>query len=219
MSPDRIAREGRLKGLDIMALTDHNSCLNTPPFLHHCREQGILGLAGAEVTTSEEVHILTLFPDADTALSFGELLWNALPDFRHDPDRNGDQVQVDRDNTITGMPDRYLVTATTLSLSEITVAAHERGGLVIPAHIDRPWFGLIAQLGFIPDDPYDALEITQYPVPEGASGLALTTASDAHYPEQIGRRYTLVEMEELSFTGLKEALHQKKTTLFFQTAP
>jgi PHP family Zn ribbon phosphoesterase len=209
MSPDRIADEGLARGLSVMALTDHNSCLNTPPFVEHCRRRGILGIPGAEITSAEEVHILALFYDAETALEFGRLLWESLPPYPHDPDKFGDQVQVDTENNILSTPDRYLVSATTLTTTEIVGLVHQKGGLVIPAHIDRPYFSLISQLGFLPDEPFDAVEITRLPAPPGAERWPVTASSDAHYPEDIGTGYINLEMENLTFLSLKKALSER----------
>ena len=57
-TPNNIAGMAFLCGLDIVALTDHNSCKNCPAFFKAAQKHGIVPVAGAELTTSEDIHVI-----------------------------------------------------------------------------------------------------------------------------------------------------------------
>ena len=70
MTPNNIAGMGVLNGLNIMALTDHNTSKNCPAFFKAAKKNGIIPIAGMELTTAEDIHVVCLFKDLDTALNF-----------------------------------------------------------------------------------------------------------------------------------------------------
>jgi len=61
MSPANIIGMASLIGLDVLALTDHNSCKNCAPTISLGQSAGILVIPGMELTTIEEVHVICLF--------------------------------------------------------------------------------------------------------------------------------------------------------------
>lgn len=226
MSPRRIVEAALRKGLNLIALTDHNSALNckTAELITRQYRTGsrtsrpprpaapFYCLSGLEITTVEEIHVLALFPDAEHALAFGEIIYSALADIRVDPDRFGDQVYVDEHDMIIGKVHRYLGNATSFSLDRAVSLITENGGLCIPAHIDRPLFGAVSQLGFLPELPYHGVEVISLPPPAMAKKYPVLQNSDAHRPEDIGRRgFSYVCNEEDfrgdPFTTLKEGLN------------
>ena len=86
-------------------------------------------------------------------------------------------------------------------------------GLVIPAHVDRPSFSVVSQLGFIPDDvAFDALEISAAGCARGEqdrfshTSHTLITASDAHFIQNIGEARTCFFMERPDFPEITLAL-------------
>lgn len=187
-SPAVLARRAALAGLELVALTDHNSALNAPAFAECAAREGLSALYGMEASSAEEVHVLCLFARVGDALDFGAFLEGHIPRLPYDPDALGDQVVVDADENVVDLPGLYLGAALDLGYGELCDAAAGRGALVIPAHIDRPMFGAVAQLGFLPDGPYAAVEAVR-PLPPGtARGYTVVTGSDAHYPEHVGRR-------------------------------
>jgi len=221
MSPGRIILEARRHHLDIVALTDHNSALNCPTFASLATREGILPICGLEITSREEVHILALFESASAALDMGEWVYASLADFFFDPEKYGDQVYVDEEETILGTVPRYLGQACDHSLSEIVDAIHARDGLAIPSHIDRPGSGLIDNLGLLlpPEETgFDAIELSKTywlsPSPlEGITDYACLGSSDAHYPESIGCVVTLFDMSEVSWEAFRQAITQKKLSV------
>lgn len=186
--PSVLARLARQRGLALVALTDHNSALNAPAFSVCAAREGIAALYGMEATSAEEVHVLCLFSEVKAALDFGAYIATRLPRLPYDPIRMGDQVVVDADDLVIDQPELYFGAALELDFGALCDAAAARGALVIPAHIDRPMFGALTQLGFLPDWPYDAVEAVR-PLPPGvARDYTVITGSDAHYPEHIARR-------------------------------
>ncbi len=202
MSPRTIAAGLVARGVDLAAITDHNSSLNAPAFGHACREADITPLFGIEAQPREECHILCLFAEAETARILSDELYDAMPPIMNIPEKMGDQVYVDTEENILGAVDKYLVTSADISLEELAARARELGGLVIPAHVDRPSFSLTSQLGLIVDGPWDALEVMSMPGNFGADpsldtrGYPLITSSDAHYPGHIGRRAFELDMDD-----------------------
>jgi hypothetical protein len=181
------------KKLQVMALTDHNSSLNCPAFAKLCPQFGIIPIFGMEATTSEEIHVLCLFTNLEASLAFGEFAYSILTPFLNNPEKTGDQVYVDEEDNIEGEVEYYLVNPLNMSIDEIGGKTAEYGGIVIPAHIDRPAFSMTSQLGVVVEGPWTALECTRIPsvfngLPLDTLGYPLTTSSDAHYPEHIARR-------------------------------
>lgn len=208
MSPLRIVREAQARDLDMIALTDHNSARNTPAFARCCREAGITALFGLELTTAEEAHVLCLFPEPKAAEDMGRLAEERLPDFPNNPDVFGDQVYVDSAEMILGEVQKALISATDLPIERALEEAGNRGGIVIPCHLDRPSFSLVMQLGFLPDLPFSAVECIELPCGAQTGGYPVITSSDAHSPEQIGSRPTTLEMEHCDWKGLLEGLEK-----------
>ena len=209
MSPRDIAHTARKRGLEMVALTDHNSALNTPAFAAACKKEGITGIYGMEVTTQEEAHILCLFESPDIAMEFGEFLYPLIPDISNDPDKMGDQVYVDADENILGEVEKWLVGAAALGLDSLLSEVHQRGGLYIPAHIDKPVYSIPSQLGFLPPMDYDALESVQLPspLPGLPQDIPVIQNSDAHYIEDIGKRFTDYDLISADFSGLYHRFH------------
>lgn len=210
MSPDRIVREAQRAGLNALALTDHNSALNTPAFQFHCQAAGIAALFGLEANTTEDVHMLCLFDDPTAALELGAEIYEQLAEFPNDPLRFGDQVQVNEHNEVLSQPERLLIAACRYDTGELLRRVHEKGGLVIPSHIDREYCGILNQLGFLPSDPYDAVEISRRNLAvrrvETYNGYPVTTASDAHQPEAIGTAWIEFEADHFNVGTLRRAL-------------
>ncbi|WP_455381462.1 PHP domain-containing protein [Salinispira pacifica] len=215
MSPRLIARTARQRGLDAIALCDHNSALNCPAFAAACAEEGILAVHGLEVTTREELHVLSLFSDAVSAVEFGELVYGRILSGPFDAERYGDQVYVDEQENIIGSVEKLLIGAVDLSLEEVEAEVHAEGGLVVPAHIDRSNYSVISQLGFLPHGNYDAVEIYRPQGAGSARGYPVIVSSDAHFAVDIGARHTVIEAGECSFAGIAAAFEAGAVTPLF----
>lgn len=209
-SPAAIVERAVARGLDLIALTDHNSALNCPTFAEVAREAGIAALYGIEATTREEVHALCLFETVDAALALGETLYEALPDIPVVPERFGDQVYVDAEDMILGEVQKHLIYAADYSIDELLEMVTAAGGLFIPAHIDRPANSIFSQLGFLPDAAYSAVEVTRWPCTLDTHGLPVISDSDAHFLDGIGMRSFTFEAARPSFAGLAAALEARR---------
>lgn len=220
MSPRKIAAQAKEKAIEIIGISDHNSAENVPALIEAARPYSIKVIPGIEVTTKEEVHLLALFADLESAFNFQEQIYAHLPG-ENDPDLYGWQVVANERDEVLHFNPRLLIGATTLSLEEIVNLIHLKGGLAIACHIDRPGFSLLGQLGFIPAGlPLDALEISprlsleeakkkfNYPYP-------LVTFSDAHRLKDIGSATTSFLLEDLTFEEIILALKGQKGRKIF----
>ena len=179
----------QLKGLDIIALTDHNSCKNCPPLLKIAKEAGLLAFPGMEINTAEEVHAVCLFKKLENAMAFDEYVYAKLPDIKNSADIFGEQVLLNEKDETLGEEPKLLINATAISFFELDALMKEFDGIYFPAHIDKGSFSLLSNLGFVPPDcrmdAYEVKDLTklhevkrQNPVLEG---LPLLVNSDAHY--------------------------------------
>ena len=213
MSPSEIVRIALEKELDVIAISDHNCADNIPALETLCKSTKLIPLFAIEVTTSEEFHSLCIFEKSDEAYEFGRQLYENLQSRSNIPEKFGDQVYVDENDNIIGELDKYLTGgALTYSSDQLLKLVHDANGLFIPAHIDRAAFSIRSQLGFLPPDPYDVLEITNYPPSLTTGKLPLISNSDAHYPEDIGKRFFYLEVESKNPSSIFKALRNGKTT-------
>ena len=211
MSPRKIIAAAQLKGMDIIGICDHNSTENSPALIKAARHTDIHVIPGMEVTSREEVHVLGLFDDLASALELQGRIYENLPG-KNDTEAFGMQVVVNEKEEVLGFNEKLLIGATTLPLEEIIRLIHSLGGIAIASHIDREAFSLVGQLGFIPEDiDLDAVEVSPRISLEEAkarypSSYPITTSSDAHYPDDIGKSYTSFWLEDGTVTEMRKAL-------------
>ena len=161
MTPQKIVAEACRKGIEIIAVTDHNSVENARAVMKSARKCDLTVIPGIEVTTSEEVHIVGLFEEMAQAREMQSLVYENLQEGTNDEDLFGMQVVANDFDEVERMNSRLLIGATALPVHEVVKAIHGLNGLAVAAHIDRERFGIIGQLGFIPDDlELDAVEIS-----------------------------------------------------------
>jgi len=213
MSPKAIVNEAVSKGIELIAICDHNSAENVTAVMEASHQTSVTVLPGIEVTSKEEVHISGLFNHPDDASSMQLLVYNHL-DGKNDETAFGLQVVVDKDGTVMDYNDKLLIGATNLSLENIVQAIHDRRGLAIASHIDREGFGILGQLGFIPADlELDALEVSSkvtlnetQTIFKEYRNYPFLRSSDAHRLSEIGRGRTPLMMAAVSFEELKMVL-------------
>ena len=147
-----IAGMAALKGLDVVALTDHNTCRNCPAFMAAAAEYGVLAVPGMEINTSEEVHAVCLFPTLEKALDFDAYVYGKLIKFPNREEIFGkQQIYDDRDQVCASEPN-LLINATEISFDSLWTLVRSYDGVMFPAHVDKAANSLIANLGFIPPD-------------------------------------------------------------------
>lgn len=188
MTPAAIAGMAAVCGLSAAALTDHNSTKNCPAFFEACRYYGVVPIAGAELTTAEDIHLLCLFPSLEAASEFDFELQRHRILIPNRADVFGDQLILDAEDMLIGQEPDLLINATDLSLDDAFRFAVSFGAAALPAHVDRESNGVIAVLGDFPAEPaFAAAEfacscnreeyLKKYPL---LAGLASVTDSDAH---------------------------------------
>ncbi len=213
MTPRAIVRAALDKGLDMIAICDHNSARNTAAVGRAAKSTPLTVIPGMEVTSSEEVHIVGLFPTDEAAQSLQEEVYARLPGL-NDEEAFGYQAVVDEEDMVEDLDQRLLIGATTLDSHKVVSIIHRLGGLAVAAHIDRQSFGIFSQLGFIPDDlELDALEISRRTDYETARakyaqcrGYSLIRSSDAHSLEDVGTVWSTAGMAAPTFGELRKAL-------------
>ena len=191
MTPCNIVGMARLKGLDMIAVSDHNTARNLPAVSEVCAACGVTLVPAMEITTREEVHLLGYFPDVDTAVDFGEMLREHLPKKKNRPDFFGHQYVMNSGDEVGAGEDALLMGATDLPLREAAARVIARGGVPVPAHINRGEHGLLVNLGFMPTDTfYPTVEVWRLlPCDEAAlRGRHVLHSSDAHYLGDIQER-------------------------------
>ena len=200
-TPDSIAGMGELNGLDIMALTDHNTVKNCPAFFEAAMRHGITPVAGMELTTAEDIHLVCLFPGLDEALGFGEEVERHRILIANRTDIFGNQLICDSEDNVTGTDEFLLSNATSIALEEAPSLAEGFGGICYPAHIDRQANGIIAVLGSFPVSPdfscaelHDSESFDEYS--KLCAGKKLIINSDAHYLWDIKEKREYIELPE-----------------------
>ena len=201
-TPNNIAGMAYLSGIKIVALTDHNSAKNCPAFFEAAKRYGIIPIAGIELTTSEDIHVVCLFEKLDSALRFDEYLQSRRVLIKNRVEVFGDQLILDAEDEITGREEHLLPNATTISLDEAPELIKSYGGICYPAHIDRDSNGIIAILGTLPPTPsFSCVEIrseeniSEYTERYGLSDKTVIVSSDAHYLTDINETNHFFELD------------------------
>lgn len=193
MTPANIAAMAKLKGLDIISLTDHNSGSNLTSMNEAAKNYGLIFIPGIEVTTREEVHVLVYFPALSPAAHFSDNIYDSLPDIKNRPEIFGNQVIMNGNDTPAGTAEKLLIQATPYSIEELAGMAKKEGGCAVPAHINRDSFSVLSNLGFIPEGLFKCVEVTKtLPLPDIGEGYKVLTSSDAHRLGDISERVNFI---------------------------
>ncbi len=152
MTPNNIVNMAMISGLDVIAITDHNTTGNCLAVQQAAKGTPLTVLCGMELCTSEEVHTVCLLPDADSAWYFERLIASKSPTIKNRTDIFGAQLLMDELDNIVGEEQRMLLAAADISITDLHHIVNHYGGVVLPAHIDRSGFGILSVLGAVPDD-------------------------------------------------------------------
>jgi predicted metal-dependent phosphoesterase TrpH len=213
MSPKRVVEKAVENNIDIIAICDHNSAENVRAAINVGVDYKITILAGMEITSVEEAHILALFDNVEAVLDLQKKVYENLAG-ENNEDVFGEQIIANEFDEVEGYNKRLLIGATALTIKTLVDEIHKRNGLAIAAHVDRQAFSIIGQLGFIPPDlELDALEISANinrsraveRFPE-INKFPLITSSDAHFLQDIGKVKTSFLLEEPTLNEIKKAL-------------
>lgn len=224
MSPTALVQQVKQCGLDVIAITDHNAMENSFYVATAAQKINLKVIYGMEAQTSEDVHILCYFQEKNQAEMFYTDIYSYLPDLPNNPEYFGDQVVVDLEDNIVRVEERLLLNALSLAIGEVAEKVWQHDGFVVPAHIDSPNFGLMTNLGFVPEELADCvMEISynaglaeffqKYPALQARPWI---TNSDAHYLPDIGRAYGIYDIDETKIlpAAIFDAVKQNRFELF-----
>lgn len=215
MTPNNIVNMASLKGLDIIAITDHNSTGNCRSVIDAGKDLELLIVPGMELCTTEEIHLLCLFPSLESADEFGREVYDTLAPLKNREDIFGSQVLRDRFDIETGHEERLLAVASGMDAETAVARVRALGGAVIPAHINRESYSMLNTLGTIPPEyGFVYLECNKQcnmeaflkDHPELASGRFIRS-SDAHFLWELLERESFLELEEKTIRCLIDTLN------------
>ncbi len=213
-TPNNLVGMAKLAGIDVLALTDHNSAKNCPALFEAAESYGIIPIAGMELTTSEDIHVICLFEHLSDALLFDEEISRHRMQIENRPDIFGRQLVLDGQDNIL-YEEKYLLSfATDVSLEDVPALVESYGGIAYPAHIDRDANGVISILGTFPETPvfrnveiHDGERIAEYKEKYNLGDKRFIISSDAHYLTDVKDGENYVELEaDGSADGIRAAL-------------
>ncbi len=219
MTPGNIVGMAMLKGLDVIAVTDHNSCKNCPAVLQLAEAYGILAIPGMELTTAEEVHVVCLFPSLQQALAFDAYVHEQLFPIANKEHIFGKQQICDAQDVCIGTEPLLLINSTNISIDALHPLLASYDGLMIPAHIEKNANSLICNLGFVPpDSKFTVVELKDPCVLESLYAqnpylrhCKVIRNSDAHYLPDIKEPQETLSVTEKSIAAVFSALQNRET--------
>ena len=204
MTPNNIAGMATVAGLNIVALTDHNSSRNCPAFFAAAKRNGIIPIAGMELTTAEDIHVVCLFENLDDAMAFDDYIDKNRVKIQNKPKIFGNQTVLDENDEPVCEIEALLINASGISISEVTDKVKSFGGICYPAHIDREANGIIAILGSLPVDTefafyelHDRDNLEKYSELYGIPRDRFIISSDSHYLTDMRDKENYFELEDL----------------------
>lgn len=202
MIPPLIIQQAIDLGIEILAITDHNSSANVGAVMDAAQGSSITVLPGMEIQTREDVHCLCLFDSVDQVQTLQQYVDRTLPNLANEPEHFGEQYVVDSTGEYVRTEERLLLTSCSMSLEETASVVLQLDGLFIPAHVNRQAFGLIPVLGFIPGDlSISAVEISRHLSP--AQALQLFPQLQQYPMIQSGDVHRLDEFLAPNFLSLE----------------
>lgn len=214
MTPNNLVNMAKLLGLDVIALTDHNTSLNCEAAIKVGEAVGVLVIPGMELTTAEDIHAVCLFPTLEQALGFSEYVDAHRIKVKNKAEIYGRQVIMNEDDEEIGEIEHLLLPASFITITEAYQKAKEFGGICYPAHIDRDSLSILSVLGEI--DPYCGFKTAeladlgkldtlkqQHPI---LNELNIVNCSDAHYLENMREAQNTLDLPELTREAIIAAL-------------
>ncbi len=218
MTPNNIVNMAQLNGLALFALTDHNTVGNVRAVMECAQKTPLCVVPGMELETVEEAHFVCLFPTIEQAEAFMEFLAPYRLPIANRPDIFGEQAYMNAQDEIVWHEPNLLTTALGCSVYDAAPTVFSMGGVMVPAHVDKPAYSMISNLGTVPEDlGFKTVEISknttikdvlaQWPYLEK---YRLITNSDAHYLWDVYEDQNVLELEEISAKCLIETLRKGK---------
>ncbi len=202
MTPNNIVNMAMLNELDMIAVTDHNSCKNCAAAVEIGQAVGITVVPGMELTTSEDIHVVCYFPDINAAKAFDEKVSETLLPVPNEPDIFGHQYIMDKEDEIIDELETLLIGSCDISIMGVVALVKSFGGACIPAHVNRESYSIISVLGeIVPECNFKFIEVSKSGNPSDYDYPSFSS-SDAHYLENISERINSIELPENSAKAL-----------------
>ena len=211
MTPGNIVAMAGILELPVFAVSDHNSAKNLPAVCRLAAEQGLLAVPAMEISTAEEIHVLALFPSLDAALDMDAEIYACLPPIANRPEIFGDQLILDENDRVVGQAEKLLINAVSLSIEAVFEKVRQRGGVPVPAHIDKPAYSVLSSLGFLPPELHaQTVEVSPRGLERGFSppgACRVVSSSDAHSLEAMTAHLPAsLELPQVSLAAILQAL-------------
>lgn len=216
MTPHHIVMRAAQYGVDAVAITDHNASANAAAAVEAAKNYGVKVFPGMEVECREEAHIVVLFDTLEQLAAWQKIVDANMSGLKNNAERFGAQFIVDDDDNFIAEEERMLLGPLKLPAAEVIQKVNAMGGMAIAAHVDRPSYSLLMQLGFLPSDMgLAAAEISSAGIRElkeqklklALGGLNYVTDSDAHMMDSfINGPKNLITVKSLMVAELKLAL-------------
>lgn len=216
MTPNNIVNMALLSELDVIAITDHNSCENLAAVLEVAKDTDLIVIPGIEIETREEIHVICLFPSLDFAYNVQKIVYETLPPLKNRTKIFGEQILYDSQDEPVGAVERLLSFATSLSFDEVFALCESNQGICIPAHIDRPSYSVISNLGMIPEHmSIKTIEVSRFANIEDFCSIYdnynVIQSSDSHELGFIGSCNATMEVNEKSIEAIIKTLSKSKS--------
>ncbi len=206
MTPNNIVNLASLIGLDVIAVSDHNSAQNLPAVFAAAKSTDLLVIPAMELCSAEEIHLLCLFPTLEQALLCSEAIHKHLPKIKNRAEIFGEQHILNENDERIGTEPFLLINALSLSLDELISFVRPFSGYLIPAHVDKAAYSITASLGSIPPEyGFHCVEVSDLNAPIPFDGMKICD-SDAHYLEHMNEPIHFLEIQEKSIPAVLRAL-------------
>ena len=204
-TPNNIVNMALVKGLNVIALADHNTGKNCPAAMAVGKKNGLVVLPAMELTTSEDIHILCLFERYEDLEKLETYIQKTRLKIKNKPEIFGRQRILDENDEPIGEEEHLLIASSGVSVEEIAPLAESFGGIAVPAHVDKPANSVIAVLGaFDYGLGFRLVECAH----ETDVALPRIVDSDAHYLWDISEPEHWIEAETCSARGVFAALRK-----------
>ena len=209
MTPNNIVNMSILKGLDVIAVSDHNSIKNLYPIIEVANDTDLIVIPAMEIESAENVHILSLFPNIESAECVYQKVYDKLPNIKNDKSIFGEQQILDKYDNVVGEESKLLVNSTLIDFEDVVKFVRDAGGIPIPAHIDRNSYSVLSNLGGIPDLEFKFLELSKNANKDMYTYLGhnFIRNSDAHYLWDIFEAENTLECHEKTIDAVFDVLN------------
>lgn len=214
MSPNNIVNMSVIKGLDAIAVTDHNGIGNVRACVEIGKTLPIIVIPGMEIQTVEDFHSIILFKTVEDLETFYANVDEKRLKIPNKPERFGHQYIYSVDDEVIDEEMNYLITPFNITFDKVIELVNDLGGVAFPAHINRNSFSIFNSLGFIdksldieniewykekPDD-YETFENKMF------KSYRELFNSDAHQLVDISEQINYIDVDEISIEGIFRTL-------------